>query len=162
MKEILNKTDNSCKIICITGGIGQGKSLAMSVLANMLHLKTNYCIFANYNLKNSYRTSELDLEEKINDKIICIDELMTVISFSPYKLNDLFNRSISQSNIIIFTVHSLIQLPKSIRKEIDVILSVQKTDDVIVLSGENVKFKKEINIQENQNLYNSFEAIKTI
>lgn len=166
MISLLNNIENQRKIICVTGGIGTGKTISTSTIANELKEKMNADLFSNYKLTNSIDISELDLtkiKESERYTIICIDEIEHVLSQSLYRLQYLLDSSSDENIILIIVSFDIKRLPEFIREKIDIHLSVDKKDtDTIELKGVNVNFEKIIKIQECKVFYDAFVPAKII
>lgn len=164
MISLLNNIENQRKVICVTGGIGKGKTISTSTIANELKEYMNANMFSNYKLTNSIDIGEIYLsrfKESERYTIVCIDEIEHVLSHSLNNFKYLLETSLDEKVIIIIESFDITRLPESIRKYIDIHLSVDKKDtDTIELKGVNVDFNKIIKIHESKVFYDAFVPAK--
>lgn len=161
---LLNEIENQRKVICVTGGIGKGKTISTSTIANELKENLNADLFSNYKLANSVDISEFSLSKiKESDRytIVCIDEFGSVLRHSLNNFECILEYSLDEKVIIIIDSFDITRLPETIRKNIDIHLSVDKKDtDTVELKGVNVDFNKIIKIHESKVFYDSFAPAK--
>jgi predicted AAA+ superfamily ATPase len=152
---LLNQIESNRKVVCITGNIGAGKTLSMSVLANSLRDIYNAQVFSNYALKNSQSLKEVTHREQV--KIVCIDEIEAVWQWSTVFINDLLSDK-EQNTIFIITAFFSNRLPEEIKKLVDITLEVKNPDfNTIKIKGINNHYEHEIYILNESNVYNAFE-----
>lgn len=152
---LLNKIEKNRKVICVTGAIGKGKTLSMSVIANCLRDLYNAPVFSNYGLKNSHSLKEITHSEHI--KIVCIDEFEQVQQWSSVFINELLSDP-EQETIFLITVFRPERLPEEMRKLVDIYLEVDKTDfNTIKIKGLNNHYEHDIYILNESDVYDAFE-----
>lgn len=165
MIELLNAIDSKRKVICITGRIAEGKSVAMSVLANEVHKEFGACAFTNYGLANAQpfesRKFAKDFMQPEEYEVISIDEGASVFHYSPWFPDHFLSDDQKDSSMILFfTSFSFNRIDEDYRKKVDIHLSVKKVDDEIIVSGVNVPYERTIKIADSIGYYNAFQEVQ--
>ncbi|MGG0718398.1 AAA family ATPase [Robertmurraya massiliosenegalensis] len=155
IKALLQQIPRNRKIICLTGGAGEGKTLTMSVLGKKIRDQFNAELYSNYSLSESKQVSKLSLNEKI--KIVCIDEFERVYMNSKGTVHFLLNNE--DNNIIfILTAFDINRLDEKIKEMVDLCMIVKKNDqETITVKSTNTNFTMELNVSDNKDQYNAFE-----
>jgi hypothetical protein len=152
---LLAQTKYERKVICITGGLGKGKTLSMSVLANLLRDLYKAKVYSNYGLKDSLPLNEITHDEQV--KIVCIDEFEGVWQCSTSFIYDLLSDE-EQKIIFIITAFLPNRLNENVRKLIDIVLQVDKSDfNTIKINGVNNDYEHEIFILDERRAYDAFK-----
>lgn len=98
----------------------------MSVLATYLNKKTGVPIYANYGLKDSERITSLSDLWKIDNGIICFDEMWLSMDSRLWKDNVKLSRWINQTRkkklLVLFTTQHINQIELRARKATDVLI----------------------------------------
>lgn len=155
---LLTQTKHKRKVVCITGGLGKGKTLSMSVLANSLRDLYKADVYSNYGLKNSMPLNEITPDERV--KIVCIDEFEGVWNCST---NFVYNLLSDEEQNTIFIINAFLpkRLNEHVRKFIDIVLEADKTDfNTIKITGVNNDFEHEIFILNECQAYDAFEPAR--
>ncbi len=111
-------------IIGIVGKMGSGKTLLMSIFAYCL--KGRAKIFSNYSLIFSEKINSLRQLIKIENSVICLDELWVNIDSRLWKNNVFLTRWINQSrkrNVLLFyTTQDFGQVDIRLRRATDILI----------------------------------------
>lgn len=164
MKELIDALPNNRKVICITGGLAEGKTLAMSLLANELQKELGASSFSNYGLANSYpigfRKAKKAWRTPEQYEIISVDEGQSVFQFSQNFMDHLLSEQYEDRNLIFFFTSTLMdRIPRESRKKIDIHLKVKKDGEngEIKISGVNVPYERTLLIEESLGYFNAFQ-----
>lgn len=155
-KGLIDTIKDTRKVICITGGIGEGKTIAMSTIAHELKNENNAILYSNYKLKDAIDSGKLKFkQQKI---IVCLDEIEYVLQHSQSSFDTLLEFAKEKDVVILFTSFSKERLPGYLRKEIDVSLSVNKDRETstVELRDMNGEYKRVIKIDDSAILYDAF------
>jgi len=108
-------------IIGFMGDLGSGKTLGSVVFTYYLWFLSNkkLKIFSNFQLKNSYRIKSLNYLKRINNSILVLDELHTLIDSRLWKYNkeimDFFLQLRKYNDFLIFTTQHIKQVDIRLR-----------------------------------------------
>lgn len=155
---LLDEVKTNRKMVCITGCIGSGKTISMSVIAHMLNDLYLGAIYSNYGLKGSLPLEKASGNRSL--KIICIDEVERVLQDSKEFIYDLI-RDEDQQTIFIVTAYNENRIPETVRKHIDVSLDTMRLKDTILIKGINNSYDHEIFIKDYQNIYDALTPPRT-
>jgi len=127
-------------MICVlTGGLGQGKTLSMSVLASFMAYKMGSKLYSNYALKDAHRLNSFyDLMEA-RDGVVALDEAHITLDSRNFK--DKTSQKITHwvlqtrkvNLIILMTTQSFHQIDVRARDVCDVVIQCKKTPQGIWL-----------------------------
>jgi hypothetical protein len=119
-------------VYVFTGGLGSGKTLSMSVQANIFHRLTNLPVYANYGLKDSSRLVDLDHLFSLENGIIAFDEFQVVVDSRNFKGER--QKAVTQwglqsrkAGLVVFaTTQDVTLLDIRLRKIVDVVFDCRK------------------------------------
>jgi len=161
INKILNRIETKRRVILVTGGIGEGKTLAMSKISSELSKGLKANLYSNYELKNSINVNDYKFSSYDDYNVFCIDEMESVSVYSFKQIEFLLYQSLHLDNIIFLSAIDIKRLNESIRKTVNLHLSVTKKCDEIEVNGVNVDFSRTIEKIEGVNLYNPFLPAQT-
>lgn len=164
---LLRTTKNNRKVVCITGKLAAGKTYAMSVIAHELNHYSKLPTFHNYDLTIGQPVEEINFVNLYTSRgysLICLDEGHSVAYQSRHFIGSLLSEFMKDKNVIvILTAFNENRIDKEIRKKIDVIINVERTEEapntIRLSSGE---FERFIEIDPSNELYSGFEPARTI
>ena len=122
-------------LVGIMGKMGTGKTLTQTILSNYLHFKTKVPIFANYTLKKVPYTYINKLSDlwKVNNGIICLDEIWLTMDSRLWKDNVALTRFINQTRkkkiTLFYTTQHIKQVELRVRNATDVLIYCEKKEN---------------------------------
>lgn len=141
MIHLLAAIPTNRKVICITGGLGQGKTLAMSAMLKDLKEWEDLPVYSNYELKGSTPLAQLnylDIFSSRKPTIIALDETEQLLMHSPRFIHYLLSDFMKNHNVVlIFNVFSKTRLRSELAKRVDVFLEVKKVENEILVGPLN-------------------------
>lgn len=163
-------------LVGIMGRQGSGKTLLMSLLAQIIHQKTGLPIFANYkSLRNANYVNTLTDIWNLNQAIYCFDEIWLTMDSRAFKSNIELTRWINQIRkkgvITFYTTQHISQVEMRVRNATDVLIYCEKNSKIknqrfytfIDYQYRLIGRKCSLNgIERLFYLYNSYEALQPI
>lgn len=117
-------------LIGIMGKMGSGKTLSMTILAQYIKKLTESPLWANYTLKNSEKINTLSEIWKIENGIICLDEIWLTMDARLWNDNVMMTRWINQTRkkklIVMYTTQHIRQVEMRVRNATDFLIYCQK------------------------------------
>jgi len=117
-------------LLGIMGQMGNGKTLSMSMFGTYFAKMAKVPLYANYGLKDSIYVNGIDDIWKIDNAVLCLDELWLTMDARNWKDNVSLTRWINQTRkkrlLVLYTTQHINQIEMRVRKATDVLFYVQK------------------------------------
>lgn len=159
-------------LVVLTGTLGQGKTLSMSVLALYLKQQSGLKVYANYSLTGSIRVRTFKELLECESGILAFDEAHISFDSRLYKDNvkstHWFAMTRKKGLIVMMTTQTFGQIDLRMRNLTDYLIVCKKTDTGVWLQLINWQERKLMhrvhldNIKRFFTIYDTYEIINTI
>jgi len=158
-------------LIGITGKMGSGKTLSMTILATFLSRKLKVPLFSNYEMKNSIPLASLNDLWKAERAIMAADELHISMDSRGWKDNIKLSHFITQTRkknlIFLYTTQNIGQVDLRVRQNTDIVIYCEKKPSghwlqFIDWGYKTIGRKYLIKKEEAKKFYNLYDTLKVV